>query len=145
MAKVSVVCPACKKSRQVNEATLRYNQKLPGHTGMCKPCFMKQRRGENHPKWKGGFFNTEGYRLIMAPDHPNAHKSGYMFEHRLVMEKHLGRLLEKHETVHHKNGKRDDNRLSNLELRTGNHGPGATLVPFPSFIVHEDLEWPEMW
>lgn len=43
-------------------------------------------------------------------------KSRWMFEHRYVMQQHLGRALEAHEQVHHKNGQRHDNRLENLEL-----------------------------
>lgn len=51
---------------------------------------------------------------------------GYMPEHRYKIENLIGRTLLKEETVHHKNGNPFDNDIGNLELRSGNHGCGAT-------------------
>jgi hypothetical protein len=50
---------------------------------------------------------------------------GWQLEHRFVMEMALGRRLDDSETVHHINGRRDDNRLENLQLRQGQHGSGV--------------------
>lgn len=72
--------------------------------------------------WEGGKTKRYGYILVYIKDHPYANH-GYVREHRLLMEKHLGRYLEPKEVVHHINGIKDDNRLENLLLlaNTGEH------------------------
>lgn len=47
-----------------------------------------------------------------------ANKNGVILEHRLVMSHFLGRMLNKNDVVHHKNGNPRDNRIDNLELTT---------------------------
>lgn len=66
-----------------------------------------------------------GYIFLYRPEHPRKGtkfngKSGYIREHILVVEEHLGRYLEEGETVHHVNAKRADNRIENLYLFPSN-------------------------
>ena len=72
--------------------------------------------GSYNYQWKGGIRKHDGYLMIYRPDHPYAVVDGYVFEHRLIMEEHIGRYLQPGEIVHHKNEIKTDNRIENLEI-----------------------------
>ena len=79
--------------------------------------------GVEHPQWRGGrYIHGDGYVLVWSPDHPYKNGRGYVPEHRLAMEAHLGRTLLPTEVVHHINGIKDDNRIENLERFDSNAG-----------------------
>lgn len=92
----------------------------------------RYKSGPDHPNWKGGFKTVEGYKAVMPTSEeallcpPGV--NGYVLEHRLVMAKALGRPLTESETVHHIDGDRKHNDISNLQLRNGHHGSGVALV-----------------
>lgn len=89
-----------------------------------------QNTAEKSARWKGGRFHAGGgYVKCYAPHHPSVRDKGkrYVFEHRLVMEGLIGRFLLPHESVHHKNGVRDDNRPENLELWAHSHPSGQRV------------------
>lgn len=74
--------------------------------------------GENNPNWRGGKHIHNGYIEIYAPTHPYKNKRNCVYEHQLVMEKHIGRYLEKGEVVHHIDFDKTNNDISNLKLMT---------------------------
>lgn len=82
---------------------------------------LRFEKGQNAVAWKGGRSRVpDGY--IRLRDEMTGKVLG--FEHVVLMERELGRKLYKGESVHHKNGIRDDNRIENLELKAGHHGRG---------------------
>lgn len=111
-------CIDCGKERWV-----RFVNGKPMHL-RCHACSMKsevRKRGLKHisgqanPNWKGGRNREHGYIVIkLQPDdffYSMTNKKGYVFEHRLVVAKALGRCLHPWELVHHKKGyAKDDNR-----------------------------------
>ncbi|MCK5236181.1 MAG: HNH endonuclease [Deltaproteobacteria bacterium] len=69
---------------------------------------------------KEGQYMNDGYVYTRSPDHPTG--ATYVKRSRLTMEAELGRYLSAGELVHHINGKKDDDRIENLELTTrGEH------------------------
>jgi len=89
----------------------------------------EKQRGELNWSWKGGTCKINGYIYVKSPNHPNKNSGDYVAQHRLVMEKYIGRYLLKSENVHHKNAIKDDNRIENLELVSGSPHTGYVQCP----------------
>lgn len=98
-------------------------------TGVTKSCGCLQKEdarkrgfarvGSQCGAWRGGFRYKDpnrGYVTVYTPEKADHRRDRRVYEHVLVMEKHLGRPIAKGESVHHKNGIKDDNRIENLEL-----------------------------
>ena len=101
------------------ESKKKMSDALKGRKAWNKDIKFPQYSGNNHPQWKGGKTKTvSGYIWIHCPQHPSANH-GYVYEHRLIIEQHLGRYLTTKEHIHHL-GKKDDNRLHMLMAFSSN-------------------------
>ena len=81
---------------------------------MLGVLFARGQVGPANHNWKEGGKHQSGYLMVRMPGHPRARTHGYLFEHILVMEAKLGRMLFADESVYHKNGIRDDNSTEDL-------------------------------
>jgi hypothetical protein len=113
-------CGVTKKRRRFVDATGKefgfdYTQKF-----CSKECGYKGRR--KPPSRAKGYLIHDGYRAVKLPGGKR------VLEHRLIMEKVLGRSLFADENVHHKDGDRANNDPSNLELWSTSQPCGQRVV-----------------
>lgn len=122
-AHIFLACPDCGKERWIET---RHGKPISTLCPRCN-CLKHNHGGKEHWNWKGGRKQDgRGYILIkLTPDdffYLMANRQSYVMEHRLVMARHLGRCLQSWEKVHHKDGIKNHNEYSNLELTTnGSH------------------------
>lgn len=93
-------------------------KKLYELTGKC-PCgrkdwteeSLKKSNATRRKKSLGHICDKEGYVFVMTED-------GQRLQHRVVMEQYLGRKLAVEENIHHIDGNRANNNISNLIIMT---------------------------
>jgi hypothetical protein len=101
-------------------------------SNFCPNCSPKPEKTKAEKKK-----TTAGYMQIFVGNHPRSDKNGYVLEHIAVMEKKIGRFVQKSESVHHINGQRGDNRIENLELWDKAHPAGQRNSEKMEFYMKE--------
>lgn len=98
----------CKKTRPLSDKYGRVMRYIGHHR-------KGSRKVIHNVDFLAYYIDAQGYRHVFQPDYYSANKKGYVIEHRFLYEVAYNCCLLDHTDIHHKNGIKTDNRLSNLE------------------------------
>ena len=89
---------------------------------LAKELKAEAKRFVKSGNWRGGkHISSHGYvKVLVGTKHHLADGSGYAYEHRVVAENKLGRLLKPNEKIHHIDGNRENNAPENIKIVIGN-------------------------
>ena len=127
---INVICSYCGKTKKTYPSLVK-GRKHVFCNEACKISHIKDfpekwnrkpppiHIGAKNPRWNGGkTVDRYGYEKVFNPESSMSDSKGYVYTHRLVVSKSLGRILSKDEVVHHINEDKQDNRIQNLQLMT---------------------------
>lgn len=164
--RILIKCDKCGKKNYTSWANYLRGQKLKNHNGktFCRSCQSRNNIKIAHKKgpWNKGkyippekrkgksYITSDGYRAIFQYKYDRRYHSqwaNYRKEHLVVMENHLGRQLKKEEIIHHIDGDKINNDISNLWLTSSeNHRKAHNSLQnigyylFKSGIINFDKE-----
>lgn len=139
--RVKVKCDSCGNESETTYSNYFHSQEKRAWplTTYCRSCVCKlsanarrgkpahnkgkklppSKKGENHPSWKGGrYVSSDGYLMVRKKTGGRGWQ-GYQKEHTILIENKIGRKLLENEVIHHIDGNKQNNNLTNLWLTTG--------------------------
>ena len=144
-----VTCPKCASERWYSAGVLRQQLKKKNFSGLCRPCWSsnpKDRRFRTKSRNPSGKRVVDSGYIALGKNaiedcdldmfDSMRGSGGFVFEHRWVMAKHIGRPLTSQECVDHMNGVKTDNKIENLRIYVrGKQQPGS--CPGHGTFYHE--------
>ena len=125
----------CVEQGHIKGEPLRFIHNHHSRLMTGKKHHMYGRKGKDCPNWKGGIkiakHKNTSYVMVYMPEHLKSDINGYVYEHRLIVEKEFNCEIPDRSVIHHVDGNGLNNDLTNLMV-------------FKSNAEHISFHWKEL-